>query len=82
MNDAKKALPEKRGWFPSVAGVIGGVVPGLAALFNNVSSPFWVTWNVFVIVVAFGFAAANFVGLIVKWYRRRDQRNGDDLAGT
>jgi len=78
MNNVKRTAPEKKSWFPSVAGVVGGVVPGVAALFSNVLSPFWITWNVIIVVVAFGFAAANFVGLIVRWNRRRNGRARDD----
>jgi hypothetical protein len=56
--------------FPSVAGVFAGLIPGVFALFNNVSAPFWVTFNLILIVVAFGFAAANLIGLAVVRSRR------------
>ncbi|GAB5079155.1 hypothetical protein [Arthrobacter sp. AD-310] len=69
MNDDRKTRQGKKSWFPSVAGVIGGVVPGVVALFNQVSSPFWITFNIVVIVVALGFAAANAIGLAVIKYR-------------
>jgi hypothetical protein len=75
MNDETKAGPEKKRWFPSIPGVLGGLVPGVAALFNEFSSPFWITFNVVVIVLAFGFAAANPIGLVVIWHRRTSRRS-------
>jgi hypothetical protein len=60
----------KRRELPSIAGIVGGLIPGVAALFNEFSSPFWITFNVVVIVLAFGFATANLIGLVVLKYRR------------
>lgn len=70
MKDEIKKRPEKRQWFPSVGGLVAGLIPGVAALFNVFSSPFWITFNVVLIVMALGFAAANLIGLVVVWYRR------------
>lgn len=61
---------EKRRFFPSLAGVFAGLIPGFFVLFNNVSEPFWVTFNLILVVVAFGFAAANLIGLAVVRNRR------------
>ncbi|RAX15741.1 hypothetical protein DC347_16315 [Pseudarthrobacter sp. AG30] len=65
-----KTSQEKKHWFPSVAGIIGGLIPGVAALFNQFSSPFWITLNIVVIVLAFGFVVANVIGLAVVRYRK------------
>lgn len=75
MNDEVKTGPEKRRWFPSIAGIFAGLIPGVAALFNELSSPFWITLNIVVIVSALGFAAANLIGLAVVWYRRPSRRS-------
>lgn len=69
MNNDRKIRQGKKFWFPSVAGVLGGLVPGVVALFNQVSSPFWITFNIVVIVLALGFASANAIGLAVIRYR-------------
>ncbi|MEV7135808.1 hypothetical protein AB0N24_23360 [Arthrobacter sp. NPDC093128] len=71
MNDEMKRGPEKRRWFPSIAGIFAGLIPGVAALFNEFSSPFWIAFNITLIVVALGFAAANLIGLAVVRYHRR-----------
>jgi hypothetical protein len=38
-------------------------------MFNELSSPFWITFNIVIVVVALGFAAANLIGLAVVEYR-------------
>jgi hypothetical protein len=75
MNDKVNTRPEKRRWFPSIPGIFAGLIPGVAALFNEFSSPFWITFNTILIVVALGFAAANLIGLGVVWYRRTSRRS-------
>lgn len=75
MDDEMKAGPEKKRWFPSVPGIVGGLIPGVAALFNEFSSPFWITFNIVIIVVALGFATANLIGLVVLWYRLKPRRS-------
>lgn len=60
-----------RGDFPRVTYVVLGALIGTNALFNQVSQPAWVALNALVIVVSFGLAIANFVGLIL-WRRRRE----------
>lgn len=62
---ARKWLP-----FPTIAGVFAGLIPGISAVFTDVSQPFWVAVKVIVLVFAFGFAAANLIGLAVVSYRR------------
>jgi hypothetical protein len=74
MKDEVKAGSGKERWFPSIAGIFAGLIPGVVALFNEVSSPFWITFNTIVIVVALGFAAANLIGLVIVMYRRRSKR--------
>jgi hypothetical protein len=69
MDDQMKDGAAKRRWFPSVLGVFGGLIPGVSAMFNELSSPFWITFNIVVIVVALGFAAANLIGLAIVKYR-------------
>lgn len=56
--------------FPAISGVFAGLIPGLVALSFDVSHPFWVTVKVVLIVVTFGVAAANLIGLAVVRYRR------------
>lgn len=75
MNDQMKAKPEKRRWFPSIAGIFAGLIPGVAALFNEFSSPFWITFNIVLIVVALGFAAANLIGVVVLWNRQSSEQD-------
>lgn len=69
MNDEVRPL---RKWlpFPTIAGVFAGLIPGVSAVFTDVSQPFWVTVKVILLVLAFGFAAANLIGLAVVSYRR------------
>lgn len=75
MKDEMKAGPKKERWFPSVVGILAGLIPGVAALFNEFSSPFWITFNTVVIVVALGFAAANLIGLVIVRYRGPSRRS-------
>lgn len=75
MKNDKEAFQEKRDGFPQWRASSGGMIPGLVALFNNVSSPLWITFNVIVIVAAFGFAAANLAGLAVNRYRGRGRQS-------
>lgn len=56
--------------FPTAGGVIAGLIPGLFALFTDVSQPFWVTLKIVLVVVAFGIAAANLIGLVIVRLRR------------
>lgn len=69
MNDdarpARKWLP-----FPTIPGVFAGLIPGVSGVFTEVSQPFWVMVKVITLLLAFGFAAANLVGLAVVRYRR------------
>ena len=69
MNDHLKTGPGKKRWFPSVAGIFAGLIPGIVALFNEFSSPFWITFNIVLIVLALGFAAANVIGLAAVKFR-------------
>jgi hypothetical protein len=62
---ARKWLP-----FPTIVGVFAGLIPGVSAVFTDVSQPFWVAVKVILLVLAFGFAAANLIGLAVGTYRR------------
>ncbi len=57
--------------FPRVTHVILGTLIGTNALFNNFSHPVWVTVNVLIIVVSFGLAIANAVGLVLRRRRRK-----------
>lgn len=70
MNNEVREKRVKRRFFPSLDGVFAGLIPGVFALFNNVSEPFWVTFNLILIVVALGFAAANLIGLVIVRNRR------------
>lgn len=69
MND--EARPARK-WlaFPTIPGIFAGLIPGVSAAFTEVSQPFWVTVKVILLLLAFGFAAANLVGLAVVRYRR------------
>ncbi|MBT2537489.1 hypothetical protein [Arthrobacter sp. ISL-69] len=78
MNDKLSNKPVKRRSFPSISGVFLGLIFGVLALFTEHTSPFWITFNIILIVVTFGFAAANVIGLAVVKYRRSsraDQSN-------
>lgn len=55
--------------FPSVSGIFAGLIPGVVALFSEVSQPFWVMFKIIFLTVAFGLAAANLIGLAVIKYR-------------
>jgi uncharacterized membrane protein YdbT with pleckstrin-like domain len=70
MNNEVREKRGKRRFFPSWGGVFAGLIPGVFSLFHNFSTPFWVTYNLILIVVAFGFAAANLIGLAVVRSRR------------
>lgn len=70
MNKEPKDKPVKRRSFPSIPGIFVGLITGSVALFNEFSEPFWITFNAVLIVVAFGFSAANLIGLAVLKYRR------------
>jgi hypothetical protein len=59
----------KREYFPRLGGIFVAV-PGVAALFTDVSQPFWVIVKVLLIVATFGFAVASLVGVAVVRYRR------------
>ncbi len=63
MNSKSGNATLKRRSFPSIRGVFLGLILGVAALFTEHTSPFWMTFNVILIVVTFGFAAANLIGL-------------------
>ena len=65
----------KKRWFPSVAGIVGGLILGIAVLFNPLYSPFSVTLNIVVLVLGLGFAAANVIGLAVVKYRSSSNPN-------
>jgi hypothetical protein len=70
MNNEPRDKSVKRRSFPTIPGIFVGLITGAVALFNEFSEPFWITFNAVLIVVAFGFAAANLVGLVVLKYRR------------
>jgi predicted signal transduction protein with EAL and GGDEF domain len=65
--------------FPRVTYVVLGALIGTSALFNPVSQPVWVTLNVLVIVVSYGLAITNAVGLVLR--RRRRTRTVDESPG-
>jgi predicted signal transduction protein with EAL and GGDEF domain len=65
--------------FPRVTYVVLGALIGTNALFNPVSQPVWVTLNVLVIVVSYGLAIANAVGLVLR--RRRRTHTVDESPG-
>lgn len=73
---ANETKNRPRRWlpFPAVSGVLAGLIPGVSALFMDVSQPFWVSVKVAIIAVAFSIAAANLIGLAVVWYRRSSGR--------
>lgn len=67
-------MPERRFFrndFPRVTYVVLGTFIGTNALFNSVSQPIWVALNVLVIVVSFGLAIANAVGLVLRRRHRK-----------
>lgn len=70
MNDEVRNKPGKRLPFPTISGLFAGLIPGVSGVFTDVTQPFWVIVKVIVLVLAFGFAAANLIGLAVVWYRR------------
>ncbi|MDQ0867429.1 hypothetical protein QF036_005080 [Arthrobacter globiformis] len=63
----------KRRSFPSISGLFLGLFLGVTALLTEHTSPFWITFNVILIVVMFGFAAANLIGLVVVRYRKSSE---------
>jgi hypothetical protein len=78
MNDKLSKKPVRRRSFPSISGVFLGLILGVLALFTEHTSPFWITFNVILMVMTFGFATANVIGLAVVKYRRSlraDQSN-------
>lgn len=75
MNEHVKPGQGKKRWFPSVAGIVGGLILGNSVLFNPLSSPFWVALDIFVLVLGLGFAAANVLGLAVVKYRSASNPN-------
>lgn len=78
MNDKLSRKPVRRRSFPSIRGVFLGIILGVLALFTEHSSPFWVTFNLILLVMTFGFAAANVIGLAVVKHRgsvRADESN-------
>jgi hypothetical protein len=77
MNSEVREKREKRRFFPSWGGVFAGLIPGVAALSHEVSDPFWVTYNLILVVVALAFAAANLIGLAVV----RNPRSGPPGQG-
>lgn len=70
MNNEMRDKPIKRRFFPAIEGVFAGLIPGVFTLFLDVHEPFWVTFKVVLLVVAFGIAAANLIGLAVVKFRR------------
>lgn len=70
MHNDKRGKSQKWLPFPTIAGVFAGLIPGVSAVFTDVSQPFWVVVKAILLVVAFGFAAANLIGLAVVKYRR------------
>jgi hypothetical protein len=60
--------------FPRVTYVIIGTLIGTNALFNNFTNPVWVTVNALIVVVSFGLALANAIGLFLLRRRRKQTR--------
>jgi len=78
MNGKSSKEPSKKRSFPSMSGVFLGLILGVLTLVTEHTSPFWITFNVILSVMTFGFAAANIVGLaVVKHLRspRADHSN-------
>jgi hypothetical protein len=69
MNGMSSKEPSKKRSFPSMNGVFLGLNLGVVALITEHTSPFWITVDVILGVMTFGFAAANVVGLAVVKYR-------------
>lgn len=77
MSHSRWGVLKERG-FPSIAGIVVGLVTGTVALFTPVSQPFWVTFKVVLVVLTIGYAAANLVGLLVLKYRQSpEDREGE-----
>ncbi|MFE4227303.1 hypothetical protein ACFRJ8_05400 [Arthrobacter sp. NPDC056886] len=70
MSGEQRDKPAEKRFFPSVGGVVAGLVPGIFALFTDVSQPFWIFFKVILVAAALGFAAANMIGLAVVKHRR------------
>lgn len=70
MNGKPSKEPSKKRSFPSVSGVFLGLLLGAVTLVTEHTSPIWITFNVILGVITFGFAAANIVGLAVVKHRR------------
>jgi hypothetical protein len=71
IDKSSKRFPQKR-FFPSMGGVILGLIFGVSALLNLTehTSPFWIPFDVILCVMTFGLAAANIVGLVVVKHRK------------
>lgn len=61
--------------FPRIWYLVLGIVLGTSALFNPASQPVWVALKVTLVVLCFGFALANLIGLLLR--RRRPSRTNE-----